>query len=256
MKSTPEKLPVLALWSDVLRQMIRHRAELFSISLPLLSLITIFIAAHKLYPYSDDSVTEGILVLAVMLLFIVLTVLAAVRCHNLFIRGPDTLQNLGLFRSIGTEESYALNFVLVGFCASMVGMIFSIPLFISGTALTKLFAVESSDVLPPMYFGSQALILYVGTRYSLLLPAVATGNKRMGLGLAWRMSAGNSLSLFVAVNSVLLLVHVLCTFIPDNHLVLKVVQMILHGGAAFWGVAVLSVSYHYLSGALPTDKPA
>ncbi|MEN1728813.1 MAG: hypothetical protein AAGJ52_10290 [Pseudomonadota bacterium] len=126
----------------------------------------------------------GLLNLLATIVDCLIYTVVAVTTHRLVLLGRGSVGPWGLTRWTARESSFFLHWVLL------------LLLMIASTSVVVLLL----SLLPPfaMAAGAWVCLLFIATRFSLLFPAIAVGD-RTSLKLAWRLSAKHQWQLFVVV---------------------------------------------------------
>ncbi len=236
----PKKLPVQAIFAEAFALPQKHFSALVKYGLPVfISWLLVQMAVSPLFEEKvDNMLISGTLVFIFMLCLVV----GIVSCHRIFLLDDRVAQSTAVVRWTMRETRYLISWILIGLATLLVALP---AVFIMGTVLSS---VGDNEFLKWLI---QIVLLipmmYIASRWAILLPAVAVDSEKRGMAHAWELSKDNGwrLTLLICLpaiisdqtatlfeNSDALLVNVLAFVV---WLVLGVIEL-----------AILSLSYAWL----------
>ena len=246
--SNNRKLPVAAIFLAAISLPFQHYRLLFKVGLPLIiSGALLFIVLDPVSAESEEAAPPAILSMGLGIMFLVSLVMAVVGCHRIFLMSPNVVEDAKPFHWTGNEIKYAGWWLLIGICIYLVIIPFSlllIPLMMN-SALSN--ALEN-EVIIYLLLGLVYLpLLYIISRWSLVLPSSAIDIHGKSLGWSWRLSEGNGWRLTLLIGILPLMMDILFTLLPAYD---SPVFSIFYG--AVWliigvvEIGLLSLSYAFL----------
>ncbi|PLY04093.1 MAG: hypothetical protein C0622_03320 [Desulfuromonas sp.] len=247
--NTEYKLPILSLLLEAAELIKSNIPRLFLVGTPFL---VVCIAAglwmRPMFtgdPSSPEDFSFGMFFLA-WLAMMTTMIMATVGCHRTFLlQGPDAPKT-PIIRWGWREMRFIGKWILIGLCAMVLAMPFMfliMPFLVkSGQELMEnqyLFLIGTNLIYLPIY--------YVIARLMLVLPATAI-DERWSLTDAWRNSSGNGWRVMLVVGIVPMIVNLIISLLPALDSILYFVfHVVLWLVVAVYGIALLSLSYKYLS---------
>jgi hypothetical protein len=242
-----QKLSVNSVLTEALNRVVHNAAKLFKIAIPLLivgSVLTItpiFISVPQ-QSYLQLTSPSGI---ALHLVLLVTLVMAMVGCHRFFLLNNDGIKE-NPFSFSGTELGFAGRWILIVICFLIAGFFY---MMIASPFLQSLFSILPNYPFLASIFTSVLFFpLYVLiARFSLVLPAAATGVKGFGFGEAWELSWNNAIRLTILLGIIPFTVDVLRSLLPEIDSEFAIVaDRIVWLVVGVCDIAVLSLSYQSL----------
>ncbi|PLX95331.1 MAG: hypothetical protein C0620_04430 [Desulfuromonas sp.] len=248
-KNTVYKLPILSLLREAAGLIKSKILKLFLVGTPFL--VVCIAAGFWMRPTftGDPSAIEDFsfgMFFIVWLAMMSTMIIAIIGCHRTFLlQGPDAPKT-PIIRWGWREMRFIGKWILIGLCAMALAMpfMFLIMPFIvkSGQELMEnqhLFLIGTNLAYLPIY--------YVIARLMLVLPATAI-DERWSLTDAWRISSGNGWRVMIVVGIVPMIVNLILCLLPAlDSILYYVFHMALWLIVAVYGIALLSLSYKYLS---------
>ncbi|MGB0835378.1 MAG: hypothetical protein ACPGR2_12725 [Psychrobium sp.] len=234
------KLPIGEIFTAALKLPLQHTRKLILLGFPALLMLMLF---DYIIPESMDfsvGKTELFIQLTVGLLTCLSIVIAVVGCHRTFLMKNNEKP---LFWS-GNEFSYFIWWIAMSLYIILILIPFAL-LLIPLTAYLEPFETEWIAIVGmlllniPMY--------YLISRWSLLLPAVATDKRGVDISWSWRLSKGNSWRLTLLIGLFPFTKEMIFAFIPvTESLLLSLVDNLMWLVIGIVEVGLLSLSYEFL----------
>ncbi len=242
-----KKLPIAAIFLAAISLPFQHYRLLFKVGLPLIISGSLFIIALGQFSEEGEEATlPAIFSIGLTTIFLVSLVMAVVGCHRIFLMSPNVVEDAKLFHWTGNEIKYAGWWMLIGICIYLVIIPYSFLLIpLMNSPLSK---VLESEVMIFLLLGLAYLpLLYIISRWSLVLPSSAIDIHGKSLIWSWRLSEGNGWRLTLLIGILPLIMDILFTLLPvyDSHV------FSLFCGAVWLVIGVveiglLSLSYAFL----------
>ncbi|WP_261844950.1 hypothetical protein [Aliamphritea ceti] len=191
-----KKLPVLAIFSEALALPRKHFHSLIRYGLPVLvlGLFTTVFTSPQIGGGGFSGLLGGIFGLA----FGLCLVMGIVSCHRIFLLDSEIANSTPVWRWTIRETRYLIGWItisVVTLALALSVMPFVVPMLddMSG-------AVGNDGFL--YWLLSNALyvpLMYIISRLMILLPAIAVGSVRRGMGAAWQLSKNNGWRLTILI---------------------------------------------------------
>lgn len=239
------KISSISLVRDAVAVIVTKRVALSrAVLLPILG--TIAIQVHSVLYFRSINYDDINYIVIYSLSFASLPfyVMFATACHRIVLLGDDSLTNRwGLFWSM-RETRFAGWLVVLGAVSAVV----TVPIWATLWFLPS-WALDWPLTSIAM-FATALLTAFVDGRFSLVLPATAIG-RQMALLTSWRISAGNSWSIFIALAIPIIAMRVIDYILFDslfrsNQIVLDVLGWILFYPLIAVGVVIITLVYRTL----------
>lgn len=250
------RLPVLQIFLLSI-QLVKQNIKVFiRFGLPLLVLVAIvafgvFVAANN----GTISVRSGDFPLFYTLILIItvfaIITIVAVGCHRGFLMSEEDIYNTKTFRWESREWKFLGWWLAISLLSGLMFMAYGLIL----TPLAYLFDIQQSGIFVNIIQLITLLpVLYVISRWSLVLPATAVDDTEASLSEAWNLSDGQGWRLTVIIGVI--------PFIINNALeILPAYDSFIYGiiVAAVWlliavfQIGLLSLSYSFLKGNISSE---
>lgn len=239
------KLSSVALVRDAVVVIVAKRVALsHAVFLPILGTLAIQIYSILYFRSIDYDDINYVVIYSLSFASLPLYVMFATACHRIVLLGDDSLTNRwGVSWSMRETRFAGWLFVL-----GAVSAIVTFPIW------TTLWFLPSWAFDWPLtsitMFASALVSAFVDGRFSLVLPATAIG-RQMALLNSWRISAGNSWSIFIAlaipIIAMWLIDYILFDFLfTSNQIILDVLGWILFYPIVAVGVVIITLVYRTL----------
>jgi hypothetical protein len=237
------KLPVSDIFYEAIFLPRKHFINLMRFGMPLFLVSLLSVIYFRSYSESDIPVI-GMIVFT--LLYLLTIVMAIIGCHRTFLLQPEEVIDTKSFRWTGRELRYAGWWFLIGLVVSVISIPFGL-LLVQGLNVfenitenkTTIFLITSVLNIPLMYLIS---------RWSLILPATAVDIKNKTLSWAWELSYGNGWRLTLLIGFIPFLTSLVFEFLPVGNSIfyftLLTISWIM---ISVIEIGLLSLSYSYLS---------
>lgn len=236
-------LPIKDIFFEAVSYPVRYFSLLIKFSIPIVffwSLIVLAEDVEQLAPY-----LPGVSLILSAFYYATL-VIAIVACHRIFLLSEESRSNLKVLHWSWREMRYIGYSIVISI---LVGLV-AIPIvFVMEPMIEGSLATIFENIILREVFATFIMLpaLYVFSRCSLILPAVALDMHKDSMNWVWQMSAGNGWRLTVLLSGLYLLVELFFAFLPTfDSLLYSIVLMFFWLVLGVVQVAVLSLSYAYL----------
>jgi hypothetical protein len=241
------QLPVRNIFLAALALPLQHYRKLILLGIPILitgALYTILMPTNV----SFDS--RGLDIATVVLLMVLMGIsllIAIVGCHRIFLMKDDDNSKLTSLYWSGNEILYfswwirmMLYLLLILLPLAFLVIPFMTALGEDSIGDGPIFVILMTLINVPIY--------YLISRWSLVLPAVATDNRKKNISWAWQISKGNAWRLTLLIGLFPFTKDLVFTLIPvTDSLVFNLVDGFLWLLVGIIEVGLLSLSYEFLN---------
>ena len=240
------KLPLVSIFKDALRFPYKHYRSLLKVGLPIFvtgAIYSIFNQFSESYAVNFSVYVLNILLFIGVALSLVVGIIG---CHRIFLLGEDVVQNTNSFNWTGNEIRYIGWWILIGVFSSLIVIPFLVVLVPLLTASMNT-EFDNYRLLAGLFILVQFPILYVVSRWSLVLPASAISNHGKSLSWSWQLSSENGWRLTLLISILPFLTNLVFSSIPSHSsLVLTLLEGALWLIVGVIEVGILSLSYKFL----------
>ena len=234
-----QPLPIGSIFSAALKLPLQHTRKLVFLGLPLLGMLMLF----DYFMPETLNFDSGTLALIQQACIGVLTclslVIAVVGCHRLFLLENNQKP---LFWS-GNEFSYLIWWILMTIYMVLIMLPFALLLI----PLTGFLESSYSGLIEVVIVVLNIPLYYLISRWSLLLPAVATGKRDVNIPWSWRLSKGNAWRLTLLIGLFPFTKEMVFAFVPETEsLLFSFADNLLWLVIGVVEVGLLSLSYEFL----------
>jgi membrane-anchored glycerophosphoryl diester phosphodiesterase (GDPDase) len=234
-----KKLPVEAIIRESIRRTSLRYKELIVLCWPYIAVI---LATY----FVQEGTRKDWTSIVNMLAFVVVSVLAAIGCHRVFLV-PEEISNLSALRWGKRETQFLINAIGLGFMTALTSIpsmiaVFNIQemeLFSGDENWTLYLLITTLLYAPPYYFIA---------RWALILPASALDRNR-NMRWAWDISKGNSFQLFILIGLVPLLTGFVLSSLAEflgSSIIFLIVQNAIWLAVGAVEICLLSLSYEWM----------
>ena len=206
--SLKKPLPIKSIFLEALSLPARHWQVLLKAGTPLIVLLIASgaLANSMIGGYSSEKII-AMIVLGIGIC--VATAIAIVACHRVFLLGDEAIQEVSFLNWTGNELRYIGWWVIISILASII----MIPI---GMVTAPFMATISSspEGIMLLVFVTTLPLLYIISRWSILLPGCAIGLRGRTLSEAWSLSDGNGWRLTVLVSLLPTMLDFSLSFLP------------------------------------------
>jgi membrane-anchored glycerophosphoryl diester phosphodiesterase (GDPDase) len=234
-----KKLPVEAIIRESIRRTTLRYKELIVLCWP-------YIAVILATSFVQESTGQGWTSIVNILALVVVSVLAAIGCHRVFLV-PEEISNMSALRWGKRETQFLINAMGLGVMTlltsipSLIAIVYmqNMELFAEETNWTLFLLVTTLLYAPPYYFIA---------RWALILPASALDRNR-NMRWAWDISKGNSFQLFILIGLVPLLTGFVLSSLAEflgSSIIFLIVQNAIWLAVGAVEICLLSLSYEWM----------
>lgn len=239
------RIPVFEIFNQSIRLPFETPWQVLKLEIPLLLVGALFIALFILLGEQLTPTLAVILGLAAVLLFILTLVMTIVRFHQLFLLGPEGRS--GFFQWTGNELSYIGWSIVIWLLAAVIYFFFGLFVMPAVSLAFNIFMENALLFLAAFLFISIP-VYYILARLTLMLPAVAIGDRPGKLAWSWQLSKGNGLRLTFLIFVIPAIFNVLIEFITfADSIFASIIYLIFWMVVGPIEIALLSLSYGYLA---------
>jgi len=236
-----KKLPVNDIFLEAINLPSKHYKMLLKVGLPLIIInaLSIIQFYYSKSPEGEFSINPFSFILLIG--FAISLVMAIIGCHRIFLLGEEVVENTSLFHWTGNEIKYIGWWILIGFCAMVVMIPFTMltPLMVSATNNSYVWIALPTLMTIP--------VLYLFSRWSLLLPSSAVGIHGKSLSWAWGLSSNNAWRLTLLVGLLPVLGDSIFSLFPaQGSLFIDLIKGALWLVIGVIEIGLLSLSYKFL----------
>lgn len=244
-KTNNYKLPIKEIFFDAISLPMRHFKSILKFGSPLIIVFILsVIIAISLGNVSAMKPYATFTSLLLSLIVVASLVMAIVGLHRTFLMNENDIRQTRLIRWSGREMRFVGWWALIGLCALLIIMPFFLIL---GTKFIDLVS-GSGNFLPIVLVAMNIPIVYLVSRWSLVLPATAIDIRNRTLIWSWGLSKGNGWRLTFLIGVLPLLVDVLFKYVPKlDSIFFYFVVIFVWFVVAIIEIGLLSLSYKYLS---------
>ena len=234
-----QPLPIGSIFSAALKLPLQHTRKLVFLGLPLLGMLMLFDYFLPETLNFDIGASELILQASIGVLTCLSLVIAIVGCHRLFLLENNQKP---LFWS-GNEFSYLTWWILMTIYLILIMLPF-VFLLIPLTGFLDPFDSRLMEVVIVVF---NIPLYYLVSRWSLLLPAVATDKRGVNISWSWRLSKGNAWRLTLLIGLFPFTKEMIFAFVPETEsLLFSFADNLLWLIIGVVEVGLLSLSYEFL----------
>ncbi len=219
--------------------------ELIRLSMPLIVVSFLILIYNKVYPLSTGF---SLVMIILWLIQIATLLLATVGAHKVFLLSEKEVKETLPLRWTSAEARFLGWFIVIGLCAALLGILFSVLLMPYILALSKSMTGYQSYSLALggiiIYFP----VYYFVSRWALILPATAIGEERKSLPWAWGLSKGNGFRLFLLLGCIPLATNFVISLLDNSgSIILGLISIVVWLSVGAVEICFLSLSYSFLS---------
>jgi hypothetical protein len=245
-----EKFPVEAIIHESFRRTLSRRNELIRLCWPYAILIIVSSTGTQ-------AVNSTALSIILVLLSGAFSVLAAVRCHRVFLLSEAEAHELSAFKWGQRETQFLLNVIGISLMTSVIS-IPSIIIYIQTVEFLGYDIPESNPANDLLAILVYLPVYYFVARWALILPDTALDIGRK-LSWAWHVTRGHSFQLFIVIGLVPFLfafVIGLLSYLFGESPIFHLVQAIIWVPIAAVEICLLSLSYEWINSRSGAERQA
>lgn len=220
---------------------------LLKVALPVITVWLAIFMLNLTFTNPNEYTPNTVLMITIAIAFAISLVMTTIGCHRIFLLGDSTIHEEKLFHWTGNEVKYIGWWLLIALCTTLIAipcMLVVVP-FISSMAEH---AINNPATIVTLVSLIYIPILYIASRWSLLLPSAAISKHGKNLSWSWELSSGNGWRLALLIGFLPFTTDLLFELLPaHNSIILSLLEGFLWLVIYIIEVGALSLCYKFLS---------